>query len=342
MATNALNSVMTMVEAAKSMGADGNQLAVVDTIALATPFLEEGHWEEANDYNSHHFIQVMTEAVGTDSVINVGVAWEVNTTRPVTELIQGLESATKIDTRILRMMRDPETYRRTQEELTLRGLKKAFHDRILYGNFTLTGGNSTAKVSPDQVVGLMPRFNAISGATYNQIQGTTYWPINVISMAGSTSNGETSMYIVKWGPDGVFFTYPRGGRNFITVDDLDLQLVYDGSSNPYKAEVTMFEINWGLCVADWRCVQRICNMDATHKWTSSIMVQALAGLPDEDMSGVVIYVPRTVWIWMSQEALSNTNSFHFDDAPWGRKTIYFQDIPIRLCDRIQTVEPVVS
>src|SRR5271157_65128 len=293
MATNTLTSVMTMVEAAKAIGADGNMLSVIDTIAQATPFLEEGHWEEGNDFNSHHFLQVMTEAVGTDSVINAGVAWEINTLRPITEIIQGLESATKIDTRILRKQRDPEQYRRTQEELTLRGLKKGFHDRVLYGNFNLVGGTGTNKISEDQVVGLLPRFNLISSILYNQIQGTVYWPANVISMAGSTGNGETSAWLVKWGPDGLFFTYPRGGKNFVTVDDMDLQLVYDSNTNPYKAMITMFEINWGLCVGDWRCIQRICNMDATHPITANVIIQAMSQLPDEGMENVVLYVPRT-------------------------------------------------
>lgn len=340
MAVQTLTSVMTMAEAAKSIGADGQMLSLVDVVSQGTPLLEEGHWEEADDFNSHHFLQSMTEPVGTDSVINTGVSWEVATTKPVTEIIQGLESAFKIDIRILRKQKNAEEYKRAQVELFLRGLSKSFHDRVFYGNTTVA---PTSAISPDQITGLHPRFNAISAATYNQIQGSTYWPLNVVSATGSSANVQSSIYAIKWGKDGVFFTFPRDGQDFIAIEDMpEIQLVYDANNKPFRAEVTFFNISFGLCVADWRCVQRLCNIDATHKWTSNLMIQLLAGFPDTDLSNVVIYVPRFVWIQMSQEANGNTNSFHFDDAPWGKKTVFFQDIPIRVCDRITQTEPVIS
>lgn len=329
-----------MAEAAKSIGASGEQLAVVDVISQGTPLMEEGHWEESNDFNTYRLLQTMTEAVGTDAIINQGVNWEVNTLRPVTEIIQSLESALKIDIRILRKQKNAEEYKRIQAELFLRGLSKSFHDRVFYGN---TGIGQTTAVTPDEIVGLHPRFSHIAGVTYNQIQGTQYWPVNMFSAGGVAAGAQASAWLVKWGKDGVFFPFPRDGQDFINIEDMpEIQLVYDANNKPFRAEVTFFSIGFGLCVADWRCVQRICNIDATHRWTSDIMVEAMAGLPDTDMSGVVCYVPRFVWVQMSQEAKNNANSFHFDEAPWGKKTVYFMDIPIRVCDRLVNTEPVIA
>ena len=48
---------------------------------------------EAGKYNSYRLLQTMTEAIGTDAIINQGVNWEVDVLTPVTEVIQELESA---------------------------------------------------------------------------------------------------------------------------------------------------------------------------------------------------------------------------------------------------------
>jgi Major capsid protein GP7 len=338
---NTMTSVMTMAEAAKGIGAKGNMIPVIDVLAVGTPLLEEGHWEMSTDFNSYHYDQTMTDVVGTDSVTNQGISWEVPTSRPVTEMIYGLESALKIDSRILRRHPNPEEFKRVLVERFLRGLSKSFHDRIFYGNSAV---GLTTKVSPTQVTGLHSRFGIISGATYNQVQGTQYWPLNVVSASGTGANAQMSSWLLKWGLDGIHFGYPKDGQEWVEVDEMpELQLVYDSSNNPFRADVSFFNIKYALCVGDWRCVQRMCNIDgSSHKWTSSLMVQLLAGIPDTDWSGLVAYVPRTVWIEMSQEALSNANSFHFDNAPWGRKTVYFQEVPIQVIDRLVNTEPIIS
>ncbi len=341
---NTLTSVVTMAEAAKGIGDQGQMLPVIDILSSGTPFIEEGHWEMSTDFNSYHYDQTQTDVVGTDSVVNQGIAWEVPTSRPITEMIYGLESALKIDSRILRRHPHPEEFKRILMERFLRGLTKSWHDRILYGNTTLA---PTSSVSPSQAVGLHLRFNVISAATYNQVQGTVYWPLNVVSAAGSTANVQSSAWAIKWGLDGLHFAYPKDGQEWIEVDQMpELQLVYDASNNPFRADVTFFNIKYAICVGDWRCVQRLCNIEGvTSKlWTSTLQVQLLGGFPFDgsDWDGVVIYVPRFVWIEMMTEALANTNSFHFDTAPWGKKTIYFQDVPIRVVDRIVRTEPVIS
>ncbi len=337
---NSFGSVVTLAEAAKTVGPSGEMLAVVDVISQGTPVMEEGHWEESNDFESYRLLQTMTEAIGTDAIINQGVNWEVNTLRPVTEIIQDLESALKIDIRILRKQKNAEEFKRIQAELFLRGLGKSFHDRFFYGNTNIA---PTTAVSPDEITGLHSRFNSIAGIQYNQIQGVPYWPVNVFSAGGNTGGGESSLWLIKWGKDGVFFPFPRDGQDFINMEDMpEIQLVYDSNNRPFRAEVTFFSMGFGLCVADWRCVQRMCNIDLTHPWSSDIMVSMIAGLPDTDTAGTVAYCTRAVWIQAIQQAKNNVNSYHFDDAPWGKMVPHFMDIPFRVCDRLLPAEPVIT
>ena len=72
------------------------------------------------------------------------------------------------------------------------------------------------------------------------------------------------------------------------------------------------------------------------------MVAMIAGLPDTDTTGAVAYCTRQIWIQAVQQAKNNANSFHFDEAPWGKMVPYFMDIPFRVCDRLLPAEPVIN
>ena len=331
----------TMIEVAKSIGAQGNDLALVDTLSQRVPFLEEGYWMEADDFQSHHFMQALTEPVGVDSVINLGVGWDVYAQTPVTELIQGIEDYLRIDMRILSKRRNPQQYLKQQTDGFVRGLVKTIHDRIIYGNYTANAavgvGPSTSigGASPFRIQGLAARFNTIA---------TNPW-YNVITNSGSGANAQSSTWSIVWGQDGVFFVYPHGGQDFVKVEDLGQQLVYDSNSKPYTAYVIHFIIQFGLCVADPRKVQRVANITTTAFWTSTVQLKALGQLPD-GLDGAVIYVPRFVFTYMQIDAtgygISNSGKYYTKEEVWGHQQSMFQGCPIRMCERIATNEAIVS
>jgi len=338
MAAGGFTTEYTMIEVAKSIGAQGNDLALIDTLSQKTPFLEEGYWMEADDFQSHHFMQALSEPVGVDSIINVGVGWDVATQTPVTELIQGLEDYLRIDMRILSKRRNPQQYVKQQVDVFVRGLTKTIHDRILYGNYvanTAVGvGPSTAigGASADRITGLAARYNTIA---------TNPW-YNVTSATGSTSNALSSVWTIVWGPNSVFFVYPHGGQDFVKVTDMGEQLVYDSSQKPYQAYVVHFLIQFGLCVADPRKVQRLANIyKTTQVWTPTLQLQSLGQLPD-GLDGAVMYVPRFVHTAMQVDALLGTNKFYTKEEVWGHNQQLFQGVPIRMVERIATNEAQVS
>ena len=338
MAAGGFTTEYTMIEVAKNIGAQGNDLALIDTLSQRTPFLEEGYWMEADDFNSHHFIQSLSEPVGVDSVINVGVGWDVATQTPVTELIQGLEDYLRIDMRILSRRRNPQQYVKQQCDTFIRGLKKTIHDRLLYGNYTANTavgvGPSTSigGASADRITGLAQRYNTIA---------TNPW-YNVTSATGSTSNSLSSAWAIVWGPDATFFVYPHGGQDFVKVEDIGEQLVYDSNQKPYKAYIVHFLIQFGLCVADPRKVQRLANIyKTTQTWTPTLQLQSLGQLPD-GYDGAVLYVPRFVWTQMQVDALLGTNKLYTKEEVWGHVQTMFQGVPVRMVERIATNEAQVS
>ena len=342
----------TMAEVAKSHGADGRQLAIVDTISVKAPYLEEGPFFEANNFNSHNFQQVMSKPVGSDVRANLGYNWENPVTLPAVAPIQGIAVNTRIDVEILANERDPAGFRTGRDVLTISGMKNTVHDRINYGN---------GSMFPDQINGFWTMFpNLLSGGPV----GPSVVDNGGRIAPGVNNSGETSTYAVKWGPGACYFVYPRGGKDFIRIKDGGEQLVPDNSSSTppkmYWAMVTTFIIKFGLVVEDPRYVQRVANIDvgqsAVATWanpsaaiwgtytpnTAPAQIQAYSQFPDDNLDGVVTYCSRPVWSQMNIALESKSNVWLSMDEAWGRRVLHCHMVPIKLCERIFPVNMIVG
>jgi hypothetical protein len=321
-----MSSEYTLLEVAKSIGADGRQLALVDTLAQHAPFIEEGYWTEADDFNSHHFLQVLSEPMGSDTRINRGYAWENPTTKPCTIPLQGIAVNSRIDTELLARQRDPEAFRSARAEITVRGMKKTVHDRIIYGN---------SAFFPDQINGLWTMYpNLTSGGV----------PVkNVTGNGGVIAGAQSSTWALKWGLDGVFFAYPRGGKDFIQIKDGGEQLVADSQTPPlyYWAMVTTFKIQFGLGVADPKNCQRLANIDTVATWginQAERQLQAFSSFADDSFENAVLYAPRRVWSQMTIATESKSNLALAWGEAWGAPVKMVHTVPVRLCERLFPVD----
>jgi hypothetical protein len=242
------------------------------------------------------------------------------TTKPVTEPLQGLRSWSRIDTRILDKKKNPEKYRSDRNRQHVKGMAKTFHTRSLYGNHD---------IYPDQISGLITRVDDLS--THPE------------SVYNGSASGGMSILVVKWGPGGVYFTYPRNGQNFIRERDMKERIVYDSDNLPWTAVVSLFEINFGLCVEDYRNFQRYCNIAVTGDTNIFDDDKLIAVLNQmEDLDNAVIYVNKTAKTQMDQNANNKTNVNYTVENVWGRPTTMFQQVPVRRLDSLLTTESAVS
>jgi hypothetical protein len=325
-----MNVDATLYSVAQRIGPDGVQMAIVDVISQKVPFIEEGYWTESSDFTSHHFLQVLSEPVGTDAMVNVGVAWENALTKPVTEFIQRIEVYCRVDVRAIENLKDPEAFRAAQDIMTAAGLKKTIHDRMIYGNNAISGGA--------QINGLWTRFpNLTSGGVA---------VANVTDNGGRIGGAQSSTWALKWGLDGVFFTYPRGGGNFIYSQDLGEELVPDVQGltpiREYTALVSRIGLQFGLCVADPRCCQRLANIDTTAVWNANAQMSAMGLFPDDSYDNVVLYTPRRVWQQMNQAAANKSNVVLSWGEAWGGPVVFFFTVPVRMCERLYPLQTQVA
>jgi hypothetical protein len=325
MAATNFGTYNTLYELKNAHDPSGNLAKIVDILWATNSVLRDAYWEEANDITSHVYAQTVVEPTGEFGVINKGVAYEDGITTQVREHIGMLESYSKIDERLLKRARNKDAYRAQRNAMTLRGMTKKFHDEFFYG---------TTVGAPEGVDGIATRINGLSD-----------WP-NSTKSAGGSGNDNTSIYVIKWGPEGVFLVYPRGdggGQRMIEEKDMGLQKVTD-TNGVYYAWETHFMLNFGLCIADPRAIQRYCNLEvtgSTNIFDEDHLIEVLNRM--EDMENVVIYCNRTVKTQMDI-ALKDKNNVNFSvDEAWGKPgVLHFKGVPVRLCDQIVDTEDTVS
>lgn len=324
MATD-LSTEYTLLDLMKGHDPDGNVAKIINTLWTHGDMIKDAKWYEANDFTSHQVTQTLYEPAGEFGIVNKGVSYAAAKTTQIREDIAILETYSRIDERHLRRARDPEMYRSQRNMMVIRGMTKTFNSTILYSN---------RDVAPEKINGFLNRFTTLAALTAAP---------SGKSAGGASAGAVTSIYAIRWGEDGVYCCYPRNGSNAIVEEDLGRQLMQPSSTTAYTAVVSHFAINFGLCIADPRCFQRICNIEPTgaaNIFNEDDLIDVLENMPD--LNGVVIYVPKAVKVQMMIALKNKTNVNYTVENAWGTPTLHFYGAPVRRLDQILTTEAVVA
>lgn len=327
-----INKVYTLPEILKQRAPDGSLMQLVDVLSGRYPLLEEAFWEQANGDIIHEFAQVAYEPTGTPVRYNEGTALSASVAKTTREPLMTLEDRLQIDVRELEIAPDPVMFRIQREQVHFRGMIKTFHNIV----FAKSGYGNTG-TDPRQIDGLSKRYNAIASGS-------------VVSLPSSPSGStNSSIWIVKWGLDGVSMLYPRNTGNSLRIEDLRIQPAYDSNMRRYEAVMTKFAWTFGLKVADPRAVKRLCNipLSGTGSFTDGpageeALIDLIENLPNGDTTGAVIYAGPVVMAQIRKRLNSKSNMYFSEETVWGRKMLTFQNIPIVRVDALTADESVVS
>lgn len=317
---------VTMLELVKRTNPDGTLAHIVDTLSEKNAFLKHAKWKEANGKDSHMFVQSLSEPSGTWGRANKGISIESNRTKQITEPIKILESYADIDTRILARERDKAGFRYSVDISTKAGLTKTLADAFIYG----TEGDDV-----DMLNGLAYRED------YDAASDT-----QVIDAGGSGSD-TMSVWLAKWDDqDGVYFTYPEGDPDtMFEQKHMGEQPVYEATGANgavYYVDRTYHKMNVGLNIADPRAVVRIASIETSgtsNILTSDLILEAMTLLPSPDeLENAVLYMNRTGWLQLTQEAKDKTNVLYQPDAPFGKWVYSFDGVNVVLMDALKKTE----
>lgn len=331
---------LTLADLSKRLGPDGKVDPVAELLSQQNDILEDIVWREANQATSH----VVAIRTGLPAVYwrqyNAGVPLGKSTTAQITEPCAMLEARSHIDSKLLTLNGNSAAFRLSEEAAFLEAMGQEMTSKVFNGNV----GADIKTFS-----GLATRYSSTTAGNGQ----------NVI-LAGGAGADNSSMYLVGWGEDKVFCTFPKGTRAGLQSRDLGEESVQDASGNWYQAARSLFQWDAGLVVKDWRYAIRIANIDVsdwvgvtgTQASTAStnlikLMMRAIARIPNMNSGRFAFYANRSICEGLMIQALEKSNNaLGIQQAlnQFGNKInqLTFQGIPVRVVDQLGIAETLVS
>jgi hypothetical protein len=325
------SGALTLADWAKRLDPDGKVPIVAELLSQSNEILEDAVFSEGNLPTGHRVVIRTGLPTAYWRSINQGIPTSKSTTVQVDEAVGMLEAYARVDKDLAELNGNTAAFRLSEDTAFLEAMNQAQASTMLYGN---------PSTDPRQYLGLAARYGAISGA------GNA---ANIID-AGGTASNNTSIYLVVWGENTVFCTFPKGSKAGLTHEDQGILTVYDGNNNPFQAYQTHYQWKNGLVVKDWRYVVRIANINTANLVAESsaadlvkLMSRALDRIPNFGMGRAVFYMNRTVYSMLRIQALNKSQNAI--DVQQGlnqfgtpQSWTQFEGVPLRRVDQILNTE----
>lgn len=331
---------LTLADITKRMSPDGKVDPIAELLSQQNEILEDLMYVEANQPTSH----VVTVRTGLPAVYwrqyNAGVPSSKSTSAQITEPCAMLEARSHIDAKLLTLNGNSAAFRMSEDSPFVEAMGQEMVGKLFNGN-----------VGAD-----LKTFSGLA----TRLSSTTAGNGNNVILAGGAGSDNASMYLVVWGDQTVFCTYPKGSKGGLSSRDLGEESVSDGNGGFYQAARSLYQWDSGLVVKDWRYAARIANIDvsdwigvtASQASTAStnlvkLMMRAIARIPNKNMGRAAFYCNRSIQEGLMIQALEKSqNALGIKAAinQFGNSInqLEFQGIPVRCVDQLGIAETLVA
>lgn len=347
----ATGAPFTLMDLARRTDPSGEASEVAELLSQANEIYDDLVWKEGNTNTGHLFTVRTSIPSGWWRYINQGVPMSKSTTMQGRMTCGMLEDNFTVDRKLLEMAEDENKFRYEEDNAHLEGMSQTVAGQFIYGNAT---------TNPASFTGFEAFYNTV--ATANAANA-----VNVFDGGGLNSNN-SSLILIGWSPRSLYGVFPKGSTAGLKLEPLEYtQLAYDSAGNPYRAAVTWFRQEAGLCVEDWRWACRLANLDVTSAGlggpnpfdifaTLSKMVlrlpkmaRGVSGVTETDAKSEAgmtvrpaIYANRTVRGFMDIQAIRDKNVLIGPNDYAGNPVDSFRKVPIRVVDQIKSTETRVT
>jgi len=328
MATINQNGFSTLMDVATRLDPKGKIARIVESLSVDCPLLQDMPWVEANGPDGH----LITTRTGLPSLTwrkyNQGVVPTKSTTSQFTETCGMLDGTSKVDVKLAQRNGNAADYRASEDVAFIASYKRTLETAFFY---------SSTKTSPEQITGLSPRLDALSGIPYAS---------QVLPFGAASGNDSSSVWLVGWAPKKVYGIYPAGSQVGLQMKDLGERMVDDGSGTgaEFLAYQTYFSWNVGLAVEDARYLVRIANIDddvlaSTGNALILKMAEATEQIQSLEDCKPIFYMNRRVRTYLRQQAIDSVkNSTLTYENVGGKPVLSFSGIPIHRTDALLNTE----
>lgn len=326
-------SMLDLIDLYKQKNPDGSIATVIEMLTEMNPILDDAIAVECNSGTKHlHTVRTGLPSV-TWGKLYQGIPQGKSTKAQVEDTTGFVEGLSTVDERLLELSDNEGAVRLSEAQAYLEAMNQEVASKIFYGN---------TSDSPEEFMGLAPRYNDTTAANGNQIK-----------LAGGVGSDNTSIWFVTWGDNQTQLLYPKGTQAGVSREDKGSQRLVDGNGNAYYGKEELFRWNVGLAVKDWRYNVRIANIDVSEVAAGSValydfMRKAYWQLQSRRVAGgkQCIYCNRDIMEGL--DALQ-TNAGASDSfirlKPMeieGKEVLTYRGIPIRETDALLNTEALVA
>jgi hypothetical protein len=290
----------TLIDIAKSFDPQGKVAVVAELLNQSNEVIQYMNFIEGNLPTGHKGVVRAGLPTVTLRRFYKGVAPSQSGRDTIEDVCAMQEGRNEIDKDLCDLNGNAAAFRLSEGLAFVEAMNQMFAQQIIYGN------TSTNK---DGILGLAPRYNAISGQTNAQ---------NIIN-AGGSGGSNTSVWLVVWGENTVTGIYPKGSKAGLDQEDLGVIDAFDSSNHRFRAYAELYKWKYGLHVKDWRYAVRIANISVSDltgqtgtqantaaTWLPYLMMKAFARIPSMGMGTATFLANRTVKEMLGVGAVQKT------------------------------------
>jgi len=316
----------TLSDWAKRSDEGGRIDDIAEMLTLTNDVLDDMQWQQGNLPTGHR----TTVRSGLPDVawrkLNYGVQPSKSRTVQITDSCGMLEAYAEVDKSLVDLAGGTGTdsgdaFRWTEDLAFVESMNQTMAETLFYGD---------TSIHPERFLGLAPRYNDLSAENGD----------NIID-AGGTGSDNWSIWLVGWGANTVFGTFPKGATAGLMQEDLGRETLTDENGGRFEGYRTHYKWDAGLVVRDWRYVVRIANIDQSNMETISnveplidLMTDALAQIPSPGMAKLSFYMPKRLQTQMQKAVRDKAKNTLTQEQVSGKKFVAFDGIPVRRVDAL--------
>ena len=325
---------LTLLDWAKRLDPNGSVPGIVELLGQTNEILDDAMWMKGNLPTGHR----ITVRTGLPTVywrmMNQGIAPSKSTTAQVDEATAMLEAWSSVDKDLAELNGNVNAFRLSEARAYIEAMNQEMAGTLFYGN---------SGTSPEEFTGLAPRYSSLSAGNAD----------NVISAGGSGSDNY-SIWLIVWGDNTAFMTFPKGSTAGLVHENLGLQTVtvtQGVGGTLLRAYQDRWQWKCGFVLKDWRYVVRICNIDVSDLVgiTSApalqyYMTKATYRVPNIRAGKAAFYMNRTTAEYLDHQRRADVESggqLSYEVVD-GKSVMMFRKIPIRICDQLVTETTAVT
>lgn len=318
---------------------------VIELLAQSNPILDDAIARQANMGSVERTMIRTGLPSATWGRLYKGVPRSKATMQQVDDTTGFLEARSEIDTRLLKLAKDPARQRLVETMPYFEAMNQEMATGMFYHDVATT---------PEKFKGLSARYDSYySGPAAGAPRNSASQVVN----GGGIGSDNTSIWFVTWGDHATSLIYPEGTTAGIKMEDRGEELTYDENMQKFYVKAATYEWHVGVTVKDWRYNVRVANIDVSEMLAGNVDIWALlrqgyyrlhSRRRDGQASRIAIYMNRDVLEVLDAQSTDralttgrqNTTSLTQGNVE-GKEVPMYRGIPIREVDAILSTEAAV-